>query len=253
MHFPSSPLAALWSPHCGEVHDLQEPDGELLNTCKALRGSHYHPYNKLPLSTRSHFPSRPPGALWVTHHGEVHDLEDPDGERQVDDHGDQEQEDEEVEAALPPAVDTHRVGLGTLVCPLAQGVGLGREDVLLLGHLEKKEERTEMLVRLGIQTHNPPTDEALLQPLSAALCHFQGRDGERRCSERREDRNGWGMRVKTERGDKEIREVRLEVSGDGGSNGVEGMSRKRETERLMRGKGMREMVRINGTGKERKV
>lgn len=61
------------------------------------------------------------------------------------------------------------------------------------------------------------------------------------------------MRVKTERGDKEIREVRLEVSGDGGSNGVEGMSRKRETERLMRGKGMREMVRINGTGKERKV
>lgn len=33
----------------------------------------------------------------------------------------------------------------------------------------------------------------------------------------------------------------------GGSNGVEGVSRKRETERLMRGEGMRERVRTNGT------
>ena len=46
-----------------------------------------------------------------------------------------------------------------------------------------------------------------------------------RCSERREGRNGWG-RVKTDRGDKEIRDVRLEVSGDGGKQ----WSRRREQE-----------------------
>ena len=75
----------------------------------------------------------------MTYHGEVHDLEDPDGQGQIDDHGDEEQEDKEVEAALPPAVDAHRVGLRT-ARPL-QWVGLRCQDVLLLGHLRWRERR----------------------------------------------------------------------------------------------------------------
>lgn len=83
----------------------------------------------------------------MTYHGEVHDLEDPDGEGQIDDHGDEEEEDEEVEAALPPAVDAHRVRLRT-AWPL-QGIGLRCQDVLLLGHLRGGETRQAERRRRG--------------------------------------------------------------------------------------------------------
>jgi len=70
---------------------------------------------------------------------EVHDFEDPDGQGQVDNHGDEKEEDEEVQASLPPAVDSHcRVNLGAAHRrpPLVERVGLRREDILLLGHLK---------------------------------------------------------------------------------------------------------------------
>lgn len=71
-----------------------------------------------------------------THHWEVHDLYDPDSEGQVNYHGDQEQQQKEVEASLPPAVQPHRVH-GVTAWSLEMQ-GLGREDKLLLGNLENK-------------------------------------------------------------------------------------------------------------------
>lgn len=44
----------------------------------------------------SHFPKKSPREHKIPYRSEVHDFEDPDGQRQVDDHGDEEQEDEEV-------------------------------------------------------------------------------------------------------------------------------------------------------------
>lgn len=46
-----------------------------------------------------------------TYNGEVHDFEDPDCQRQVDQDQDHQQQDEEVKAAFPPAVDSHFVHL----------------------------------------------------------------------------------------------------------------------------------------------
>lgn len=66
----------------------------------------------------------------------MHDLYDPDGEGQVNDHGDQEQQQEEVQASFPPAVQPHRVG-GAAGGAL-QMQGLRGEDELLLGDLENK-------------------------------------------------------------------------------------------------------------------
>lgn len=43
----------------------------------------------------------------VSYRSEVHDFEDPDSQSQVNDHGDEEEEDEEVQASLPPAIDSH--------------------------------------------------------------------------------------------------------------------------------------------------
>lgn len=77
--------------------------------------------------------------LCSTHQREIHDLYDPDGEGQVNDHGDQEQQQEEVEASFPPAVQTHRVH-GAAAWPLEMQ-GLGGEDKLLLGNLENKDSR----------------------------------------------------------------------------------------------------------------
>ena len=76
------------------------------------------------------------------YHCEVHDLEDPYSQGQVDDHGDQQKQDEEVEAALPPAVYPHGIGLGT-GRPL-QVVGLGCQHVLLLGHLQDRTQGAEL-------------------------------------------------------------------------------------------------------------
>ena len=45
----------------------------------------------------------------VTYDGEVHDLEDPDGEREVDQDEDHQEEHEEVKAAFPPAINPHFV------------------------------------------------------------------------------------------------------------------------------------------------
>ncbi len=74
--------------------------------------------------------------LCCTHHGEVHDLYDPDSEGQVDDHGDQQQQQKEIEASLPPAVQTHRVH--GITARSLQVQGLGREDELLLGDLKNR-------------------------------------------------------------------------------------------------------------------
>lgn len=75
--------------------------------------------------------------LCSTHQREIHDLYDPDSEGQVNDHGDQEQQQKEVEASFPPAVQTHWVH-GAAAWPLEMQ-GLGGEDKLLLGNLENKE------------------------------------------------------------------------------------------------------------------
>lgn len=75
-----------------------------------------------------------------SYRSEVHDFEDPDCKSQVHYHGDEEKEDEEVQASLPPAVDPHcRVDLGAAHRrpPLVERVGLRREDILLLCHLEE--------------------------------------------------------------------------------------------------------------------
>lgn len=67
-----------------------------------------------------------------TYYGEIHDLQDPDGQRKVDQDKDHQEQDEEVEASLPPAVDAHLVQarfLGALhVIPVR---------ALLLAHLEQ--------------------------------------------------------------------------------------------------------------------
>lgn len=68
-----------------------------------------------------------------THYGEVHDLEDPDGERKVDQDEDHEEEDKEIKATFPPAVDAHFVHVRFLcaldIVPMSE---------LFLGHLKKK-------------------------------------------------------------------------------------------------------------------
>lgn len=74
--------------------------------------------------------------LCCTHHWEIHDLYDPDSEGQVNYHGDQEQQQEEIEASFPPAIKTHRVHSFTAWSLEVQG--LGRKDKLLLGNLENK-------------------------------------------------------------------------------------------------------------------
>lgn len=76
--------------------------------------------------------------LWrPTHHWEVHDLDDPHSERQVHDHGDQQQQQEEIEAALPPAVQAHWVGGVTAWTLEVQR--LGGQDELLLGDLQNRQ------------------------------------------------------------------------------------------------------------------
>lgn len=45
------------------------------------------------------------GVIHCTHEAELHDPEEPEGEREVEDDDEHEAEDEAVEAALPPAVD----------------------------------------------------------------------------------------------------------------------------------------------------
>lgn len=72
-----------------------------------------------------------------THLGEIHNLHDPDGEGQVNDHGDQEQQQEEIEASFSPAVQAHRVH-GVAARSL-EVQGLGRENKLLLGNLGNKQ------------------------------------------------------------------------------------------------------------------
>lgn len=79
--------------------------------------------------------------LWVmaccTHQWEIHDLYDPDSEGQVNYHGGQKQQQKEIEASFPPAVQTHWVH-GITARPL-EVQGLGGEDKLLLGNLENKQ------------------------------------------------------------------------------------------------------------------
>ena len=67
-----------------------------------------------------------------TYRGQVHDLDDPNGQGQVHDHGDEEEQQQEIEAALPPAVQAHRVDdvIGDRGSLEVQALGPG--DVLLL-------------------------------------------------------------------------------------------------------------------------
>lgn len=81
----------------------------------------------------------------VTHHCEVHDLQDPDGECKVDNHGDKEEQDEEVEAAFAPTVDAHWVW-SRATRPL-QGARLGRQDILLLGHLKRDDRQRGYFIK----------------------------------------------------------------------------------------------------------
>lgn len=80
-----------------------------------------------------------------THHCEVHDLQDPDGECKVDNHGDEQQEDEEVEAAFTPTVDAHWVR-SRATRPL-QGARLGRQNILLLSHLRRDERKRKCIIK----------------------------------------------------------------------------------------------------------
>lgn len=87
----------------------------------------------------------------TTHHWKIHDLYDPDSECQVDDHGDEEQQQEEVDASFPPAAQTRWVH-GIAARPL-QVQGLRREKELLLGDLGKKHRGAFMLA--GSQRCSP--------------------------------------------------------------------------------------------------
>lgn len=67
-----------------------------------------------------------------TYYSEVHNFEDPDGESEVDHYEDHEEEDKEVKATFPPAVDPHFIHLrffSTLdIVPMR---------ALFLGHLQE--------------------------------------------------------------------------------------------------------------------
>ena len=77
-----------------------------------------------------------------THDGEAHDLEDPDGEGEVHQDEQHEQQDEQVQAPLPLAVDAHLVDLGLLRA--LQRVPM---RALVLGHLEGDRETDPELHR----------------------------------------------------------------------------------------------------------
>lgn len=108
----------------------------------------------------SRLPNEPaaPQSETDTHYGEVHDLEDPDGEREVDQDKDHEEEDEEVKATFPPAVDAHFVHvrfLGALdIVPMSE---------LFLGHLQRRIQKKKTNIRdqrdvsdgSGVQTIGP--------------------------------------------------------------------------------------------------
>lgn len=85
-----------------------------------------------------------------TYYSEVHNFEDPDGESEVDHYEDHEEEDKEVKATFPPAVDPHFIQLrffSTLdIVPMR---------ALFLGHLEEDTNKTliEDFVR-GIERNN---------------------------------------------------------------------------------------------------
>lgn len=64
---------------------------------------------------------------------EPHHPEDPDGEGEVDDQNDDEQEDKQVEAALPPAIDANLVDV--VGHWPGHAAALGGGDVLLPHHL----------------------------------------------------------------------------------------------------------------------
>lgn len=106
-------------------------------------GPEHHSCVRAPLL--KHFSQKlfkPDAPARASYRSEVHDFEDPDRKSQVDYHGDKEEEDEEVQASLPPAVDPHgRIDLGAAHRrpPLVERVGLCCEDVLLLCHLEKEQ------------------------------------------------------------------------------------------------------------------
>lgn len=63
-------------------------------------------------------------------------LHDPDGQGQVDDHGRQQHQQEEIDAPLPPAVKPRRVG--RVAAPPLEVQGAGGQDKLFLGHLQDK-------------------------------------------------------------------------------------------------------------------
>lgn len=91
------------------------------------------PVIRFPSDPRTSRTTRKVQSETDTHYGEVHDLEDPDGEREVDQDKDHEEEDEEVKATFPPAVDAHFVRvrvLGALdIVPMSE---------LFLGHLQRR-------------------------------------------------------------------------------------------------------------------
>lgn len=67
-----------------------------------------------------------------TYDGELHDFEDPDGQRQVDEDQEHQQQDEEVKAALPPAVDSHLVDVR-----FVRTLDIAPMRTRLLGHLRR--------------------------------------------------------------------------------------------------------------------
>lgn len=80
----------------------------------------------------------------ITYHCEVHDLQDPDGECKVDNHGDKEEENEEVQTAFTPTIDSHWVR-SRATRPL-KGTRLGCQNILLLGHLKRDERKRDYII-----------------------------------------------------------------------------------------------------------
>lgn len=77
-----------------------------------------------------------------THQREIHNLQDPDSQGQVDDHGSQQQEQEEVDASFPPAGDGQSGRVGGAGARRLQAPGAGGQDQLFLGNLQDKHRDT---------------------------------------------------------------------------------------------------------------